>query len=115
MSKITDFDQNETQLIEQTLLERYGKPVEIHLADTELRLYPDDRELTECPAVYWEQDDCHFVVSKIGKEKFYCQFYYKGSEQFGTSIREYDDLLNCIVTLLRLQADHQLGDTPPSA
>jgi hypothetical protein len=114
MSKIIDFEQHDIDMVRQTLHERYGKPVEVQLADTELRLDPGDRELTECPALYWEQDDCHFVVSKIGAEKFHCQFYYKGTEQFGTSIREYDDLLNCIVTLLRLQADHQLGDIPSS-
>ena len=115
MSNIREFDDSDIVLVEQTLKERYGKPVELQLADTELRLELGDRELTECPALYWEQEKCHFVVSKIGHEKYHCQFYYKGTDQFGTGIREYTNLLDCVVTLLRLQADHELGEVPPSS
>ncbi|WP_455208097.1 hypothetical protein [Kaarinaea lacus] len=53
--------------------------------------------------------DCHFVVSKPGKMRYYAQFYYKGSEQFGTGIREFDNLFECVTTLLRVQADHELS------
>lgn len=53
--------------------------------------------------------DCQFVVSKLGKMRYYSQYYYKGSEQFGTGIREFDDLFERVTTLLRVQADHELS------
>ncbi len=109
MSDIEDFSEQDQDIIRQTLKERYGKEIEIHLADVELRLNPVAQELTTCPAIYWEMDNCHFVVSKLGKMKYFCQFYYKGSEQFGTGIREFDDLFDCVTTLLRVQADYELS------
>lgn len=53
--------------------------------------------------------DYHFVVSKLGKMRYYAQFYYKDSEQFGTGIREFDNLFECVTTSLRVQADHELS------
>lgn len=107
-ASISDFSQDEINAVRDTLKERYGRIVATELADVELRLDPADRHLTTCPAIYWEDDDCHFVVCKIPGDRFYCQFFYRGYDQYGTGIREYDDLIDCVVTLLRVQADHQL-------
>lgn len=119
MTSIPDFTDEDIQITQQTLKERYGRRMAVELADVELRLQPEDRTLTTCPALYWEDGECHFVVCKIGKQRYYCQFYYRGYDQFGTGIREYNDLFDCVVSLLRVQADHQLreqevvkGNTP---
>lgn len=111
MPDIEDFSEQDLDITRQTLKERYGQDVDIQLADVELRLDPAEKELVSCPALYWEMGECHFVVAKLGKMKFYTQFYYKGSEQFGTGIREFDDLFECVTTLLRVQADHELSQS----
>jgi len=108
MSKIPEFTENEIKIVNDTLQERYGKPVDTQLADIELRIYPDDRELTECPAIYWESDTCHFIIAKTGKQQFFSQFFYGNREQFGTGKQFYDDVFDCLVTTLRVQADHEL-------
>ena len=59
------------------------------------------------PAVFWQQGDCHFVIMKTGESSYRTQFYYGNREQYGTGIHEYDDLAECTVSLLRLQADHE--------
>ena len=110
MSTIPDFTAEEINAVKDTLKERFRKDTEVLLADTELRLHPHDLELTTCPALYWENNNCHFVVSKLGTNQYHTQFYYRGSEQFGTGIREFDDIVECTVTLLRVQADHQLSN-----
>ena len=46
MSAIEDFTESELWIIRTTLEERYGKPLEPILADTELRLNPYETELT---------------------------------------------------------------------
>ncbi len=97
------------QVVRDTLRERYKTNKEIHLADTELRLNPDSTTLSSCPAIYWEHGDCHFVVCKVGKQRYFCQFFYGRNEQFGTGRDEYDDILECLATLLRVQADHELS------
>ena len=87
--------------------ERYRRDVPVEQADVEVRLHPEDRELVERPAIYWEDGKCHFVVIKMDKARFHCQFYYGLHQQYGTGRPEYDDLFECIMTLLKLQADHQ--------
>ena len=109
MSKIPEFTDVEVKIVHDTLQERYGKPVETQLADIELRIYSDDRELTECPAIYWEHDNCHFILAKAAKQKFFSQFFYGSREQFGTGKEFYDDVFDCLVTTLRVQADHELN------
>ena len=52
-------------------------------------------------------DGCHFVVCKMGDEKFHGQFFYGKNEQYGTGIHEYNDIVECIVSLLQAQADHE--------
>jgi len=108
MSTANDLNAEEIQAVQDTLKERYGRPVSTELADVELRLDPAEGTLTSCPAIYWEDNDCHFVVCKIRNNRYHCQFYYRGYDQYGTGIREYNDLIDCTVTLLRVQADHQL-------
>jgi hypothetical protein len=109
MSQIPDFTESELWIIKTTLKERYGEPLEPMLADTELRLSPYSSELSVCPATYWEKDGCHFVVCKTGYQHYRCQFYYRGHEMFSPDIEEFDDLSECMVTLLQVQADHTVN------
>jgi len=115
MSSIPDIKDSELWILGTSLKERYGREVEIQLADTDVRLHAGDRELTPCPTFYWEAGDCHFVIFKTGEHLYRCQFYYQAYKQFGTGILEYDDLTECVVSLLQAQADHELksqGVTP---
>ena len=107
MSDIPDFSREEIKAVEDTVKERFRKDIQIHEVDTELRMDPGDRELTECPALYWEEGDCHFIIAKKGDEKFHCQFFYSVKDQYGTGIEEYNDIVECTVSLLRVQADHE--------
>ncbi len=107
MAEVTDITDNEIWTVKSTLKERYGFDVEVQIADSEIRLRPSDRTLTNCPLLYWEMDNCNFVVMKTGDRKYRCQFYYRLYQQFGTGIPEYDNLAECAVSLLQVQADHE--------
>ena len=100
MPRIPDITDNEIWLVETTLMERYGEKKEVQIVDTEIRLHTSDRELTECPAFYWQDKDCHFIIVKAGDNHYRAQFFYRLHEQFGTSKDQFDDLATCIVTLL---------------
>ncbi len=109
MSAIPDITDTETGIVQTTLDERWGKnKVQPQVVAVEARLSKGDRELTECPALYWEQGDCHFIIIKTDDNQYRTQFYYGNREQFGTSIPEYDNLGDCVLSLLRLQADHEI-------
>ncbi|NIR60490.1 MAG: hypothetical protein GWO02_13745 [Gammaproteobacteria bacterium] len=108
MSDIPDYMETELDVVREALRGRYGEVPEIRLADADLRLDPDSTDLTPCPTVYWEKDECHFVVFKTGEGRYRCQFFYGVNEQYGTGVHEYNDLSECVVTLLRVQADHAL-------
>lgn len=107
MNRVPDFSDNELWIIKSTLQERYGETPEVQLAETELRLDLSRTELTACPAAYWEVDGCHFVIAKTGENRFRCQFFYRVHQMYGTGHDEYDDLTECVVTLLQVQADQQ--------
>ena len=106
MSDIEDFTESELWIIKTTLEERYGEVIEPMLADTELRLNPYATELTPCPAAYWEHQGCHFIICKTGDSNYRCQFYYRVHQMYGTGVEEYDDLSECVVTLLQVQSDY---------
>ena len=75
--------------------------VPIQTADAELQLDLLEETLTLCPTLYWEERGAHFILAKCGDQRYRCQFFYGDVEQFG------DSLGDCIVTLLRVQADHE--------
>ncbi|MGD8908397.1 MAG: hypothetical protein PVF13_03385 [Chromatiales bacterium] len=107
MVEIPDITDSEHWIIETTLVERYGHKVETQIADAEIRLMASDRELSSCPVVYWNEAGCNFIIFKTGSRKYRCQFFYRGYQQYGTGVHEYDDLTECIVSLLQAQADHE--------
>ncbi len=108
MPRVPDFSDAEIWTLEQTLRERWGNKdkVELQFADAEIRLSPGDRETTECPAVIWQHQGCNFAIFRTGFQKYRCQFFYRGFQQYGTGVHEYDDMGDCIVSLLQVQADH---------
>ncbi|HHC72294.1 MAG TPA: hypothetical protein ENK54_05290 [Thiotrichales bacterium] len=107
MRPIPDFSDSELWIVETTLRERYGRKVPYELAESDIRLRSSDRELTPCPIVYWEDGDCHLVVIKTGEKAYRNMFFYRVHQQYGTGVPEYDDLTECVVSLLQAQADHE--------
>ena len=103
---IPDFTDNDFQLVNQILFERYNRLISVQAAEVELLLAPDDREPTACPALYWSGLGAEFIVAKVGEQRFRCQFFYSESEIFGTGRDVYDNLGDCVTNLLQLQADH---------
>jgi hypothetical protein len=106
MPEITDITDSEHWIIETRPLERYGHKVEIQLADSEIRLMTSGREKTSSPVAYWNEAGCNFVIFKNAERKYLRQFFYPGSQQYGSGAYEYNHLTGCIVSLLRNQADH---------
>ena len=105
MKTVPDFTDTERWVVETTLKERYGKAVEVQAADVELRLDPAVPTLTVCPALVWKEQGAGFVLTKVGDGCYRSQFFYSVREQYGTGREEYDDLLDCLITLLKMQAD----------
>lgn len=108
MPEIADITDTELWIVRTTLRERYGENqgIDLQIADSEIRLLPSDRELAPCPALYWTQGGCHFVIFKAGDRKYRSQFFYKPYHQLDTGRREYDDLAECMVATLQTQADY---------
>jgi hypothetical protein len=104
---IPDFTDVELKLVNQTLLERYGRMVALQTADAEVQLDPESEQLTTCPVIYWEERGAHFVAFKLGPSLFKAQFFYNETTQFGTGKESFDNLGDCVITLLQVQADHE--------
>ncbi len=104
---IPDFTDSEKKLVSQALFERYGHVVPLQVADAELQLGAESDPLTLCPTLYWEERAAHFVVFKTGDNRFRAQFFYSETTQFGTGKPSFDNLGDCVVTLLQVQSDHE--------
>ena len=116
MSPVADFTEAEQWAVESTLKERWpGKDLEIQLADVEIKMHPPDRELTVCPAIFWEVGSTSFVIIKVAERTYRSQFYYRGFQQYGTGKPEYDDITDCVVTMLQVHADKEAKDREESA
>lgn len=108
MPSIADFTKSEIWTVESTLKERWGKDngIELQFADTDIRLSLGEKDTTECPGVIWEYQGCNYVIFKTGLQNYRCQFFYRGYQQYGTGVHEYDDIGDCIISLLQVQSDH---------
>lgn len=107
MTAIPDFNESELEIIHTTLNQRYGREIETQLADSQLILDSSKPDLTWCPTVYWEENGVGFVILKTAPARYRCQFFYSEEEQYGTGINEYNNLSDCVTTLLQIQADHE--------
>ena len=114
-AQIADFTDFELGMVARLVEQRYAKPVEIERADAELRLDPASDELSLCPTLYWSARGAHFVVFKVGESRYRSQFFYTDADHYGTGRDEYDDLSDCVLTLLRVQADHERDSASASA
>ena len=108
MTTTQDFTDAEQWAVSTTLKERWpNQDVGLHLADVEIKMFPHDRELTVCPALFWQVGQTSFIVIKVGERAYRSQFYYKGFQQYGTGKSEFDDIADCITTLLQVHADKE--------
>ena len=106
-TSIPDFTDAELKLVNQTLLERYGQVTPVQAADAEIQLNAESDELTTCPVIFWEARGANFVVFKLGASLFKSQFFYNEATQYGTGKEAYDNLGDCVITTLQVQADHE--------
>lgn len=111
-SRPAEFSESEYGLVMQALIERYGHIVPIEQVEVELALSGEGGPLTAVPAFYWSALGAEFIVCKVGDNRFRSQFFYSPTELFGTGREVWDDLGDCVLTLLRLQADHASTRTP---
>ena len=106
MTNMPDFTEPEMKTIRESVAKRWKKEIELHPADVETMLSANSAELTECPAIFWNQESCSFSVIKTGGSQYRCQFFYSPRDQYGTGVNEYSDLAKCTTSLLQVQADH---------
>jgi hypothetical protein len=104
---IPDFTDDERHTVTQTLFERYMRVTPLEVADADVELIPESGVLNTVPCMYWEGRGAHFVVFKLGDNRFRGQFFYNDAQQYGTGHEFFDSLGDCVVTLLRIQSDHE--------
>ena len=108
MSSIPDITETEQWAISTTLKERWPeRSIELQLADVEIRMHPGDRELSECPAIFWQVDEASFIIIKVADRVYRAQFFYRGYQQYGSGVKDFDDIADCLVTMLQVHADRE--------
>jgi hypothetical protein len=103
-SHIPDFSDNKLWVVRSTLKERYGKEVEPQLADTEVMLGGEG--MTWCPTLFWSARGANLAIVKTGAQRYKAYFYFHPEHQLGTGIDSYDDIAECVVSVLQVESDH---------
>jgi hypothetical protein len=101
-----DFSLFETNIVKDTVCERWNN-VDIQLADVEVSRTSTSQS-TPYPALVWEASKCTFVVIKVDEAAYKCIFYYLGTQRFDTGVNEYEDLKECVVSIMKVQANFLL-------
>jgi hypothetical protein len=104
--KIPDFTDNELWVVRSTLKERYGKEVEPQYADTEVMLGSGAEGMTWCPTLFWSARGANFAIVKTGAGHYKAYFYFHPEHQLGTGIDSYDEIGECVVSVLQVEADY---------
>jgi hypothetical protein len=104
-SKIPDFTETELWTVRSTLKERYGRDIELQMADSEVMLGGADG-MVWCPTLFWSAKGANFAVVKLDPKRFRAYFYYHPEYQLGTGIDSYDELGECMISVLQVEADH---------
>jgi len=106
-NNIPDFTKLELQVVATALRERYAEVIDLQLADAEMQIDKGSGEKVECPVVFWRQQGASFVVYKMGDKRFAGRYFYTPREQFRPAEDEYDEVGDCVLALLVVQADHE--------
>jgi hypothetical protein len=104
--QIPDFTENELWVVRSTVKERYGKEIKLQLADTEVMLGSGIEGMIWCPALFWSAKGANFTIVKIAPKRYRAYFYFHPEHQLGTGIDSYDEIGECIVSVLQVEADH---------
>lgn len=104
-NKIPDFTETELWAVHTTLKERYGKEIETQRADSEVMLGDADG-MAWCPALFWSAKSANFTIVKLGPKLFRAYFYYHPEYQLGTGIDNYDEIGDCVISVLQVESDH---------
>ena len=104
--KIPDFNANELAIIHSNLNKRYGRAIEVQLADSEVQLDSNSAETKLYPTVFWYVAPVSFVILKLDSTRYRGLFVYGEDEHYGTGVDDYHDLSTCVIQLLQAQADH---------
>ncbi len=101
-----DFSLLEINLAKNLVNDRW-RDVKIELADVEVSRSSKSESLPY-PALVWEASKCTFVVIKVDESAYKCIFYYLGTQRFDTGVNEYEDLHDCVLSIMKLQANFLL-------
>ncbi|MHB8742956.1 MAG: hypothetical protein ACYC9L_07485 [Sulfuricaulis sp.] len=105
-NQIPDFTDNEHWVVRRTLKERYGKEIEPQLADIEVMLGSGIEGMAWCPALFWSAKGANFAILKTSRDHYRAYFYFHPEHQLGTGIDSYDEIGDCIVSVLQVEADY---------
>ena len=110
MSSVPNITEAEQWAVETTLKERRpDRHIELQLADAGIKMYPQDRELTVCPAMFREANSTSFVIIKVTDRAFCSQFYHCDFQQYGTGKTHSDDITVNFVIMLQVHANRKPG------
>ncbi len=107
LANLPEFTASERELVAKILRQRFGHPVALETAETELRIEPEDDGATSCPTYYWRERGVDFVLCRVASERYRAGFFGADTDTTALGADDREDLRDCLLTLLRLQSDSE--------
>lgn len=105
--KIPDFSDDQLNAIQKLVDSRYGVGTELELGDSEVQLDPGTEVMTLCPVIFWNARECNFMVIRASENQYRARYFYNPLDQFDTRQIQFTDVEDCVLAVLREQADHE--------
>ncbi len=109
MTDTPSFTVQEHKAVQATLAKRWSKDeIDLQIVEVDARDADSNQDAITCPAYFWEYGDYYLLVLKTGESTYRPQFFYQQGEEAGVEKLEFDDIAECTMALLQLQANHSL-------
>ena len=103
-----DFTQSELDTIQKHVDDRWReKDHGVHLCDIE-------GDWKEQPGAVWEHKHYTFIVIKLGAFNYRSLFYFLRDKRFDAGVDQYNDLDECVDSIMKAQADFSLAKSTKS-
>lgn len=101
---ISDFSDVQINAVQQLINARYQEDIELQLADSEVQIDPQRDEVTACPVLFWNAQECNFVILRTGDDQYRAQFFYTPRDQYSTQQEFFTTIEDCASAILREQS-----------
>jgi len=101
---VPDFSDKQIASVQAMVDKMFGEQIELQLGDGDILVDAESAKASLCPVIYWQAQECHFLVFRVGADQYRAQYFYTPQDQHTTQQLDFTDVADCVTVLLKEQA-----------